>query len=180
MLLMMIAGCSKPTTVPPPLVVGVHDYGEWKSYAPNEAPFRVYFPSDPTVNKPFEVTSPITQIIHPVSVQRQTKDGLGYMCSWISLDKPYSKAQERGYLEGQQRGSVRQSKGTIIEEGEFTLRGFLGREFIFDVPEAEVVSHDRVCIAGSLVVRLTVMGKDKQAVCSADALMFLDSLEFGK
>jgi hypothetical protein len=166
-----------PDTKPPDVVQKTkHDYQGWKEYAAAEARFNLRFPGEPVV----KTASPATGNFHRVSVQRQAVDELGYICQWAIKEKALeSKAAEMVYLQGQQLGAVKASKGRLVEEKEITSDGFSGREYIIEVDIQNVV-HWRCYRAGNRVIGLQLWGKDVESVQSPNAVKFLDSLTISK
>jgi hypothetical protein len=162
--LLIAAGCGKK-----------HDYSGWKKYAPAESAFEVYFPADFAVKPPSKETGDL----HIASIRQPDADKLGFNCQWKDMGQPApSKDVEVKFLGDVQKGSLVGSKGKLLEEKEISLGSYVGREFIMDAAEPKAVAHYRMYVAGKRFVMLQVWGKDKNAVSSAEAMKFLDSLTF--
>jgi hypothetical protein len=178
------------TSAPAALVIGIHDYSQWQLYAPPEAGFKVYFPkeqeagfklSELHVKEPFQRDG---DTIHQVEVGplRRGAGWSGCDCEWLIRDKPFAtKEEERAYLKGYQQERLKNAavKFKTVEEKEFTMNDYQGREFIIEAVQDRYAEHCRVYVAGNLVVRLHVNGGYYADQLSPGvALKFLDSLSF--
>jgi hypothetical protein len=148
---------------------------EWRRYAPKGAGFEVLLPSDPAVKE----TPHGTETLHVAAVQRKAVESLGYVCQWLKAGPFANQEAEAAYLQGQQEGSLRASKGKLLAEKEIRLGAAAGREFVVAVSEGNVL-RCRVFLAGGKVINLQVWGRDEDAVRSKDAQRFLASLKFSK
>lgn len=155
---------------------GAQDEPKGKLIAPKDAGFELRFPSEPKLQK----LDGGDNTIHVAGVTRKTVEGLAFTCHWIIRDKGFeNKTAEAAYLQGQVQGSVQGSKGKLVEDKEIALNDFPGRQFIIEVDKQNMLlSH--LYLAGRRVIRVTVMGKDREAVTSAEALRFFNSLKISK
>jgi hypothetical protein len=148
----------------------------WKEYASKEGRFKVHFPEEPVAGKiPNQKPE-----MHRVGVKRPKLDALGYTLTWTVKDQPYKDDQaEQAFMKGVQLGSVNATKGTLESEAEIKLNGVPGREFTFKISDDSYYRY-RVFVDKTYVYHLLVMGRDKKAVESEDAVKYLKSFEIEK
>jgi hypothetical protein len=109
------------------------------------------------------------------AINRQTTDTLAYICQWHVVDTPIeSEAAVMVVLNSYHSGILRDTNGTLVEEQVIESIGIAGREFTFQIGP-ENLACCRTFFAGSHIVSLQVVGQNKQALSSGDALKFLDS-----
>jgi hypothetical protein len=163
-------------TVLIPWLASAQDESKWKVFAPKDAGLAVKFPGDPVVKSGMHEG----ETVYLAGIQRKAIDDLGYVVQWTTKEKAFAdKMVEGEFVRNFQKGAVLSTKGKLVEEKEVSLDGLVGRQFIIELPDKNVL-HSRVYVAGKRVVNLQAWGKDKEAVCSKDAMRFFESLTISK